>query len=265
VISRIQNAARRRAFTLIELLVVISIIALLVSLALPALTQARGAAQLSVCKSNIRQIYLATATYNLENKRLNINYSGAGGEGPGWWQYRLFPYLGADLTGIQEGLQNSYGCQDDIEQKISWGRLKVLQCPSNSSLNRPSTIAGTTYAVPGHTYRWNSYGQVLIRMSEDPFNPGSSLEFNWPLEAYWKNNYGLGPKTQFGGTSYPIYGEMIWGGGYIWDPYGLYGSNRYVQFHANQNTFATDDGRIFSINLPGSDPFAWIPLVQREQ
>ena len=54
-------------FTLIELLVVISIISLLISILLPALGQARKAANASACLNNQRQIGLAIFTYTTEN------------------------------------------------------------------------------------------------------------------------------------------------------------------------------------------------------
>jgi prepilin-type N-terminal cleavage/methylation domain-containing protein len=58
----------RHAFTLIELLVVISIIALLISILLPALAGARKSARSVLCLSNMRQLGLAFEMYTNDNK-----------------------------------------------------------------------------------------------------------------------------------------------------------------------------------------------------
>ena len=63
-----QRARLTKGFTLIELLVVISIIALLISILLPALSQARYAAQMTQCISHQHQLAVGTMPHATDNK-----------------------------------------------------------------------------------------------------------------------------------------------------------------------------------------------------
>lgn len=61
-------SSKRRGFTLIELLVVISIIAVLMSLILPAVQNAREAGRRTQCLNNIRNVTLAAMNFASSNK-----------------------------------------------------------------------------------------------------------------------------------------------------------------------------------------------------
>ena len=61
-----------RGFTLVELLVVIGIIAMLIGLLLPALSQARAVANRTKCLANLNQLGVAMLTYSNENHGLLI-------------------------------------------------------------------------------------------------------------------------------------------------------------------------------------------------
>ena len=88
-------APRRRAFTLVELLVVVAIIALLISILLPSLSQARAMARDMKCRSILKQLGMAQHMFAEASDGYFVNCcrEGAGqpkGGGVNWQTNRKF-------------------------------------------------------------------------------------------------------------------------------------------------------------------------------
>lgn len=91
--------ARIAGFTLIELLVTVSIIALLMSLLLPAVGLVRKAAQSISCASHQRQIALAVFAYANDHEGYLVSYRVMDGSPTGReWHDSLAPYANAEKS-----------------------------------------------------------------------------------------------------------------------------------------------------------------------
>ncbi len=144
-----------RGFSLIELLVVVTIIAVLVALMLPALSQARQAARSTMCATNLRQIHTAISTYSNDNQlRLmgNRQYVATGELINGTWEGRYPSAGGYGLVPWQGSLVGDNG----------YASRKLFFDPStgwpDSAYEEKPGVAGEPVGTQDGPFWWANYG-----------------------------------------------------------------------------------------------------------
>lgn len=157
---------RKTAFTLIELLVVVAIIALLISILLPTLRQARAKANVTACLSNLRGLGIAHQMYmsQFNDWFVDVGYA----------------------HGSTAGLDPNASWIKTLERE--YGNELLAKSPVDDSPHWPSTLGGQGIPVPGrdpndpdlYPYRRTSYGvNNLLTRSAAPFNPLEGRNFHY--------------------------------------------------------------------------------------
>jgi prepilin-type N-terminal cleavage/methylation domain-containing protein len=179
-------------FTIVELLVVIAIIGSLVGLLLPAVQSAREAARGIACSNNVRQLALATQTYQTARGSFPPSMLHTPGttftSNNGSWAIhgRILPYLEEDAAAVKVNLEQAW---DDgfspVDLTKNWGTVKDARigpfcCPSEPNLvfrTKARSGVEVPYVFP-HTYgfnfgTWFVYDPATGQGGDGAFHPNS--------------------------------------------------------------------------------------------
>ncbi len=213
---------RFKGFTLIELLVVISIIALLMSILIPALNKAKGLARKITCMSNMKQVGIALVAYTVANNDRYPCHNITGNPGPmfgktefevasteTWWGL-IAPYIqfhdskiGTSATlGERMGADSVGHCPNHkFEMELVSGNLaRTDQRTSFSYSGNPNMflsarkIGGGPSAIPGKPALKASQvvsiqDKIIIvelhNQSDWPLNNGAAYRGKWNEHTGW--------------------------------------------------------------------------------
>ena len=117
-------------FTLIELLIVISIIAILVSLLMPSLRNAREHAKRTVCASNQKQTLVGSTLFAKDND----GKIQPGGSWIDWRPSMLYVMFQDDHNhfGSNKNRPANFGLLVEGNYMGTWANDEIFRCPSNS-------------------------------------------------------------------------------------------------------------------------------------
>ena len=195
-------------FTLVEMLVVISIIAVLISLLLPAVRNAREATRRTVCASNMKQIGLALHLYAQDyHDTLPADpQNSETGDGLGVAirsSYAHWKVMGRPSTIWTDDATAAY---ENIRVPAPWDRVvnpysgntgsyKVFSCPSEIGPHPdlpklhfgglygldPADPYDTFFKIYGTSYHFITGASILGATTL----PGTSVEMSWTRQGCW--------------------------------------------------------------------------------
>ena len=182
-------------FTLVELLVVIGIIAVLISILLPALNKARKAAQTVACLSNLRQIGLGFIQYAQDNR--------------GNWPMYIFTNSNGTLSRV--GFED-YPLEAALSRYLGPKRLDYTRvakdqfvaggiwiCPASDIRTVPAPGGpGRHYATddPDHYREHNSYAGLYYHFMGDVSKRLVSGNPSEPAAPSWRPDFFKGWQAQ---------------------------------------------------------------------
>jgi prepilin-type N-terminal cleavage/methylation domain-containing protein len=166
---------QQRGFTLIELLVSISIIALLMSLILPAVNSAREAARRTECLNNVKNLSLALLNATETKKRFPAAayWGGPDKNNPGPHHNWVVEVLGwIDRSDLADRWDHQQLLTYPANQALAETHIKVLACSSDISADGRGDLSYAVNGGIGESTVLNSVQDCIV----DPFN--SVLDLN---------------------------------------------------------------------------------------
>lgn len=170
-----RNFLFKKAFTITEMLAVIATVCVLLTLLIPALTQAKNKSLRFNCQNNLRQLQLCSLLYSHENDDLlppnqSFNAGGTWRSTADSWIGNSNAYLDSDTTQIQNGLLFQFGYNRN---------LRLYKCPADISsvAGTPSIRRTRSYSICSNLDGSTNQPQLVLKKLGQIESPSRAFVF----------------------------------------------------------------------------------------